>query len=133
MILVDTSIIVAWLDPGHPDHLACSQALDRCSAVDELAISSVTFAELAAGGRNRAALDEDLRGFRRVDLSFDAAFRAGQAFGRWRPARHESKPVLPDFLIRGHAAALGVPHLTNDRRRLGAFPDVDFLFPGGDE
>ena len=129
MILVDTSVIVAWLDPHHPDHVICSQALDRCSAIDQLAISSITFAELAAGGRNRAALDEDLQGFSRVDLTFDAAFRAGHAFGRWKPGKQESKPVLPDFLIRGHAAALGVPHLTNDRRRLRAFPEVDFLFP----
>ena len=129
MILVDTSIIVAWLDPGHPDHQICAQALDDCGAKDELAVSSVTFAELAAGGRQRDALEEDLRGFRRVDLSFDAAFRAGQAFGRYRPGKHERHLVLPDFLIRGQAAVLAVPHLTNDRRQLRAFPDVDFLFP----
>jgi predicted nucleic acid-binding protein len=129
MILVDTSIIVAWLDPKHPAHQKCSRALDHCGAVDELAISSVTFAELAAGGRNREALDEDLRGFIRVELGFDAAFRAGAAFGRWQPGRGENKPVLPDFLIRGQAAIMGARHLTNDRRRLGAFPDVDFLFP----
>ena len=129
MILVDTSIIVAWLDPTHPQHQTCSQALERCAAVEELAISSITFAELAAGGRNREALDADLAGFRRADLDFDAAFRAGQAFGRYRPARQELEPVLPDFLIRGQAAVLGVLHLTNDHRRLRAFPDVDFLFP----
>ena len=41
----------------------------------------------------------------------------------------DRQPVLPDFLIRGQAATLGVAHLTNDRRRLRAFPDVDFLFP----
>ena len=76
------------------------------------------------------ALEEDLKGFHRVDLDFDAAFRAGQAFGRGRQGKREPIPVLPDFLIRGQAAALGVPHLTNDRRRLRAFPEVDFLFPG---
>ena len=129
MILVDTSIIVGWLDPGHPEHLDCSEALDRCSAVEELAVSSVTFAELAAGGRSREALDEDLRGFIRLDLNFDAAFRAGQAFGRHHPGKSEVKPVLPDFLIRAQAAVLGVAHLTSDRRRLRAFPDVDFIFP----
>ena len=130
MILVDTSVIVAWLDPTHPEHRACSQALDDWGAVDELAVSSVTFAELAAGGRNRQALDEDLRGFIEVELGFDAAFRAGQAFGRCHPGKRENKPVLPDFLIRGQASALGVPHLTNDRRQLQAFPEIDFRFPG---
>ena len=129
MILVDTSVIVAWLDPNHPDHVICSQALHERSAADELAISAVTFAELAAGGRNREALDEDLRGFLRLDFGFEAAFRAGQAFGRCQRGKNEPEPVLPDFLIRGHAAALGVRHLTNDRRRLRLFPEVDFLFP----
>jgi predicted nucleic acid-binding protein len=129
MILVDTSVIVAWLDPDHPDHRLCSQALDYWGASEELALSSITFAELAAGGRSREALDEDLHGFRRVDLGFDAAFRAGQAFGRYRSGKNEKQPVLPDFLIRGHAASLAVPHLTNDRRRLRAFPDVEFRFP----
>ena len=129
MILVDTSVIAAWLDPDHPNHQACARALHECAAAEELGISSVTFAELAAGGRNHDALEQDLRGFRRLNLDFEAAFRAGQAFRRYQPAKDESKPVLPDFFIRGQAAVLGVPHLTNDRRRLRAFPDVDFLFP----
>ena len=129
MILVDTSVIVAWLDPNHPDHLTCSQALENCSAVEDLAVSCITFAELAGGGRNRESLEEDLRGFLRLDLDFDAAFRAGQAFRRTYPAKHERSPVLADFLIRAQAAVLGVAHLTNDRRRLSAFPEVEFLFP----
>ena len=129
MILVDTSVLVAWLDPTHPDHKRCSRALDNCGAVDELAVSSITFAELAAGGRGREELDEDLAGFVRVDLDFDAAFRAGQAFRRSHPGKDRHAPVLRNFLIRAQAAALNVPHLTNDRRRISAFPDVDFLFP----
>ncbi len=129
MILVDTSVIVAWLDPTHPGHRKCLRALDNCSVADELAVSSVTFAELAAGGRSREALDEDLEPFIRLDLDFDAAFRAGQAFRRCHPGKNESNPVLPDFFIRGQAAVLGLPHLTNDHRRINVFPDVDFLFP----
>ena len=129
MILVDTSVLVAWLDPTHPDHKRCSRALDNYGAVDELALSSISFAELAASGRGREELDEDLAGFVRVDLDFDAAFRAGQAFRRSHPGKDRHAPVLPDFLIRAQAAALNVPHLTNDRRRINTFPDVDFLFP----
>jgi predicted nucleic acid-binding protein len=126
---VDTSVLVAWLDPQHPHHPSCTRALEECGAVDELAISSVTFAELAAGGRNREALNEDLQGFTRIPLDFDAAFRAGQAFGRYRSGKEPARPVLVDFFIRAQAAVLGLPHLTNDRRRLASFPDVDFLFP----
>ena len=129
MILVDTSVIVAWLDGNHPDHGPCLRALGKYAGEDQLAVSCVTYAELAAGGRTREGIDEDLEMFDRVELDFEAAYRAGAAFGRYRPGRKESKPVLPDFLIRAQAATLGVRHLTNDHRRLRVFPDVDFIFP----
>ena len=99
------------------------------AAHDQLAVSAVTYAELAAGGRTREAIDEDLRIFQRVDLDFPAAWKAGLSFGRHHPGKNEEKPVLPDFLIRAQAAVLGCRHLTNDRRRLCAFPEVEFLFP----
>lgn len=129
MILVDTSVIVAWLDGTHEDHRACSQALEHWAGQDQLVISAVTYAELAAGGRTRQAVDEDVRDFRKIDLDFEASWRAGLAFGRAYPAARDCKPVLPDFLIRAQAAALNCKHLTNDRRRLAAFPEVEFIFP----
>jgi len=130
VILVDSSIIVAWLDKNHDDHSVCLESLEHWAGQDELAVCSVTYGELAAGGRTRQAVDEDLRLFTRIDLDFEAAWRAGAAFGRSYPSAKEQKPVLPDFLIRGQAAALGCKHLTNDRRRLSAFPEIEFIFPG---
>ena len=129
MILVDTSVIVAWLDRTHEDHRACTKALELWAGQEELAVSAVTFAELAAGGRTRPAVEADLLDFRRVELDFEAAWRAGLAFGRTYPTAKDRKPVLPDFLIRAQAAALDCKHLTNDRRRLAAFPEVEFIFP----
>lgn len=129
MILVDTSIIVAWLDETHEDHRACTRSLEQWAGKAELAVSSVTYAELAAGGRTREAVEEDLQGFQKVDLDFEAAWRAGLAFGQAYSAARERKPVLPDFLIRAQASALGCKHLTNDRRRLTAFPEGEFIFP----
>jgi predicted nucleic acid-binding protein len=128
MILVDTSVIVAWMDPSHPHHRECTEAIVHWGGKDELGISSVTYAELAAGARTREAVDEDLEGFTRVELDFTSAWRAGMAFRQYRPGKLDS-PVLPDFLIRAQAAVLSFPHLTNDHRRLGPWPDVDFLFP----
>jgi predicted nucleic acid-binding protein len=128
MILVDTSVIVAWLDASHPDHAACIKALEFWAGEDRLAVSSVTYAEMAAGGRTREAVDADLAIFERADLDFEAAWRAGLAYARATPGKGE-RAVLPDFLIRGQAGALDCRHLTNDRRRLSWFPEVQFLFP----
>jgi predicted nucleic acid-binding protein len=128
MILVDTSVIVAWLDPTHKHNKECWTAIRHWAGVDQLAISSVTYAELAAGGRTREAVDEDMKGFVRLEVDFDSAWRAGRAFRQYRPSRGDD-PVLPDFFIRAQAAVLNLPHLTNDKRRLAAWPDVDFLFP----
>lgn len=128
MILVDTSVIVAWMDASHKHHKECWAAIRYWGGRDQLAVSSVTYSELAAGARTREAVDEALKGFMRIEVDFDSAWRAGQAFRQHRPAKGDSL-VLPDFFIRGQAAILNLPHLTNDRRRLAVWPEVDFLFP----
>jgi predicted nucleic acid-binding protein len=128
MILVDTSIIVAWLDRAHKHHHESRRALVKCAGRDQLAVSSVTYAELAAGGRTCEAVDTDLKTFVRLELDFASAWRAGQTFRQFRPSSGDSV-VLPDFFIRAQAAVQNLPHLTNDRRRIAPWPDVDFIFP----
>src|SRR5687768_11613606 len=98
MILVDTSVIVAWLDASHEHHKACWEALRVAAAEDELAISSVTFAELAAGGRTREFVDEQLNDFAKVDLDFESGWRAGRVFRQIHQGKRDSV-VLPEFLI----------------------------------
>jgi predicted nucleic acid-binding protein len=87
----------------------------------------VTCGELAAGGRTRDAVEEDLRNFEKLPLDTEAAWRAGMAFRQYR-RRDTDDPVLPDFFIRAQAAVLNLRHLTNDRRRIRVFADVDFEF-----
>jgi predicted nucleic acid-binding protein len=128
VILVDTSVIVAWLDSNHSQHKKCWEAIRHHAGRDRLAVSSVTYAELAAGARTKEGVDEELRGFTRIDLDFDSAWRAGQVYRKFRPSR-EDKLVLPDFFIRAQAAVLNLPHLTNDRSRMQYWPDVDFILP----
>ncbi len=127
MILVDTSVIVPWLDKQHAAHQACTAAIEQWVQRDELGVSAVTFAELAAGARTREHVEQALTIFRRIPVDFDSAWRAGQAFRQYR-RKDSDDPVLPDFLIRAQAASLGLPHLTNDRRRIKSFPEVDFVF-----
>jgi predicted nucleic acid-binding protein len=127
MILVDTSVIVAWLDKTHPQHRASAAAIESWAWRGRLAVSSVTYGELAAGGRTREAVEEDLRDFEKIPMDNDAAWRAGMAFRQYR-RKDSDDPVLPDFFIRAQAAVCNLRHLTNDRRRLKSFPDVDFEF-----
>ncbi len=129
MILVDTSVIVAWLDQSHPYHRACLAALEDWARRDRLAVSSVTLGELAAGGRTRDVVEEDLHAFEKMPLGPDAAWRAGVAFRQYR-RKNTDDPVLPDFFIRAQAAVSDLRHLTADRRRTKSFSDVDFEFVG---
>ena len=128
MILVDTSVFVAWMDPSHPNHAPCTRALRVWAGRDQLGVSSVTYAELAAGARSQEGVDEDLKLFEKIELSFEAAWRAGQRFRQYRPGKHDA-PMLPDFFIRAQAAVLAIQHLTNDRRRTAVWPELDFVFP----
>lgn len=127
MTLVDTSVIVAWLDASHPLHRASLAALEHWAGRGGLAISCVTLAELAVGGRSREAVEEDLRDFETLELDADSAWRAGLAFRQHR-RQDTDDPVLPDFFIRAQAAVAGLRHLTADRRRTKSFPDVEFEF-----
>ena len=125
MILIDTSTVVAWLDQSHPDHRTASQALAAALMDDDVAVSVVTLAELAVGGRTREALEADLKGMLVIEVTAADAWRAGQVFARL-PRKHTTP--LPDFFIRAQAVERGWRHLTNDRRRLGWWPDLEFLF-----
>ncbi len=125
MILIDTSTVVAWLDEDHPDHKTSAVAVIQALEEDEVAVSVVTLAELAAGGRTREAIAQDLRGITVVEATADDAWHAGRVFAR--TPRKQLAP-LPDFFIRAQAAERGWKHLTNDRRRLTWWPDVEFIF-----
>ena len=127
MILIDTSIIVAVQDKSHPHHAGCFAALELWAGSERLAVSVITLAELAAGGRTREAMAEDFALWTILPVDAEAALRAGQAFGQSYLTRQRAP--LPDFLIRAQAAVLGLKHLTNDRRRTAQFPDVEFIFP----
>jgi predicted nucleic acid-binding protein len=129
MILVDTSVIVAWLDPKHPAHGPCTRALDGCAAIDELGISAVTLAELASSGRSPDAIAQDLDGFIRVPLNEESALCAGCASVRLHSGSGKLNCSFADSLILGQAAALKVPLLTLKLRNLRAVKDVDILLP----
>ncbi len=129
MILVDTSVIVAWLDPRHASHDACTRALEGCAAVDELAVSVLTVAALAASGRGKAALDRDLHGFLRIAPDERVAFKAGQAFAKSYFRKGVNAALLVDAVIWQQAAALRIPILTLEPGKRKIAPDVEVFQP----
>lgn len=97
MILVDTSVIVAWLDKSHLHHRASLKAIAYYAEHETLAVSSVTYVELAAGGRTRQAVDKDLRDFEKIPLEIQRRLARG----------HGISPVLEErFLQPGLAGFL---------------------------
>lgn len=71
------------------------------------------------------AIGEDLAGMRIIEVTGADAERAGRVFAR--TSRKQRLP-LPDFFIRAQVAERGWKHLTNDRRSLAWWPEVEFLF-----
>jgi len=110
-------------------------SLDQLARAREharLAINVVVLAELHGGGRP----GQDVTGWLRrleiaiVPLAEDAAVRAGRAHGDYRRAGGPRRSILADFLIAGHAAALGATLLTRDRKRLASyFPELVVIAP----
>ena len=125
MTLIDSSTIVAWLDQSHPDHVTAAAAVTEALLSNGAAVSVVTLAELAAGGRTQQAIAKDLRGMIIIEITAADADTAGRVFGR--TPKNQRVP-LPDFFIRAQAAERGWKHLTNDRRRIAWWPEVEFVF-----
>ena len=127
MILVDIRVIVAWLDSAHPAHAMSTRALEACGQVEELGVTSLTLAELAAGGCRENELLEDLKGFVVLPLDSKAALLAGRKCAG-KPG-HGSKWHLSDCLLWSQANQLKVPILTLPGRGIAAFAGASVLVP----
>ena len=98
-------MIVAWLDPMNADHARCVEAVAGCAASDRLALSTITLAELAATGRSRAAIEEDLSGFEQIAVEAEAALYAGAQL--FRDAKGKQRRLsLAELMILGQAAGV---------------------------
>ena len=66
----------------------------------------------------------------RLPLPYDAAFRAGRAFGRYRRAGGLRRSPLPDFYIGAHAVTEDLTLITRDVGRYRTyFPSVKMVAP----
>lgn len=64
-----------------------------------------------------------------VEMDVAAALRAAAAFREYRRRGGSRRTILPDFLIAGHAVALGATFVTRDRRLGSYFPDLTLITP----
>jgi len=135
MILVDTNVLID-LAYGRPPWGAWSKAaVAEACASGPVLINRIVLAELARAFDSLETLlgFVGTAGIRIADLSDAAAFRAGQAHLAYRRAGGARDAILADFLIAGHASALGATLLTRDRQRFaGYFPELKIISPEAD-
>lgn len=134
MILVDTNVLIDVFDRD-PQWFDWSRAnLSRSAFGAYLFVNPVVIGELAA----KFEAFNDLRMILVAmlisvePLSDEGAFLAGRAFEVYRGRRGPDAPksALPDFLIGGHAQAVGATVMTRDPRWYRTyFPAVPLITP----
>ena len=132
MILLDTNIIVDLLSTADaPSTRWSRQAYGRAAASDELCCNHVVLAEVAAGAARPDEVPTDLDRLHIDIIAFSdtAALVAGRAFAVYRSRGGPRETILPDFLIGGHAQALGATLVTRDRRLASYFSDLPLITP----
>lgn len=134
MILVDSNVLIDvfnrdsdWFDWSRGQ--IGSATSTTTVAVNPVVVSEVAWSFERLDGLVQLLADL-LIGFEPLDAL--AGFVAGQAFQRYRERRGPDTPKLPlpDFLIGGHAQALGAAILTRDARFYRSyFPTVPLITP----
>jgi predicted nucleic acid-binding protein len=130
--LFDTNVLLD-IATADPTWLGWSEGQFRiASAQGPIFINPIIYAELAPA----FATDEDLNRwldpvvFQRLPLPYAAAWRAAQAFLKYRRAGGTRNSPLPDFYIGGHAGAENRTLVTRDAARYRTyFPEVAIISP----
>ncbi|MGZ8920097.1 MAG: type II toxin-antitoxin system VapC family toxin [Limisphaerales bacterium] len=97
-------------------------------------INPVIYSELAPAFETQAGLDRWLKPslFRRLPLSYEAAFRASEAFRIYRERGGTKTSALPDFYIGAQAEIEGLRLVTRDVARYRTyFKNAELVFPQG--
>ena len=133
MILVDSNVLIDIIVADQEWRAWSDATIERLLAEDDqLVVNVIVLAEVAS---NFAAVRDVLAMLDAIDvevvpLGNDVAFAAGQAFRAYRRLHRDRNAILSDFLIAGHAQALGAALLTRDVRLYRAyFPDLTLITP----
>ncbi|MGI9189115.1 MAG: type II toxin-antitoxin system VapC family toxin [Longimicrobiaceae bacterium] len=131
-ILVDSNVLLDFLDPTAEAHPRSTAALRERGGRDVFVINPLIYAEVSVNYPRQSVLDADLppRFLGREDLPWEAAFQAAKAFVAYRRRGGSKTSPLPDFYIGAHAETAGYRLLTRDAARYRTyFPTVELITP----
>jgi predicted nucleic acid-binding protein len=136
MILVDSNVLIDILDNDPLWYDWSNEKLEDAASLGPVVINHVIMAEVAPHQGDLAHFLMQI-GSMMIEIApllDEGAFIAGNAFLEYRKRRQGSGSVLPDFLIGGHAQALGATILTRDPRFYKSyFPTVPIIAPSKDD
>jgi len=104
----------------------------RAARRGKVPVNPIIYAELAPAFESQAMLDRWLQPgiFSRLQLPYEAAWRAAQAFVQYRRRGGNKSSPLPDFYIGAHAESAGLVLVTRDVTRYRTyFPKVKLITP----
>ena len=131
MVIIDSNVLLDIITDDEHWFAWSSEQLVSCAA-DGLAINPVIYAELCPGFTEPGPLDRTLDelGLKRLDLPYEAAFKASLAFLEYRKKGGERTRPLPDFFIGAQALVGGFRLLTRDPARYRSyFPGLALICP----
>ena len=136
MIYVDANIILDTMtdDPDWYEWSAAQLEAGRLST--GLVTGPIVAAEVGHYLESAEVLEDTMArlDIALMDVGFDAAWRAGQAFRDYRGRGGDRVSLLSDFMIGAHASAIGATMLTRDPRRFRSyFPDLALITPEDSE
>ena len=134
MILADSNILIDVLDCDTTWYDWSIEQMIQASYMGRIAINHVVVAEVAPffGQLDAFLAIIEPMGVEIEALCNRSAYAAGMAFREYRKKRGSAsvRTILPDFLIGGHAQALGATILTRDPRFYRTyFPAVPLITP----
>lgn len=132
MTFADTNVLIDVATNNSEWAPWSRRALSTAHARGPLLINVIVYAEFAISFSKASECDAELAPFdlTMVEIPRQAAFRAAQAFRKYRQAGGGRTAVLPDFFIGAHASVLRAPLLTRDARRYRTyFPELRLLAP----
>ena len=132
MILVDSCVVIDVLENDRTWADWSQMQLETWSVRGPLLINPVIYAELAAYAQSRESLEAEIATASLLlrEMPRDALFLAGRAQAAYRNRGGIRTGVLADFMVGAHAAIVGCPLLTRDRRRFATyFPSLTLITP----